>query len=159
MLWTYGALSPDWSRSFAPDADPDSEPFWQHLAHGRVTAQRCATCGAWRFPPGPRCRRCQASTLEWTQLTSTPRLYSWIVVNRPTHAEMVVPYAVCIAEFPERVRIPGQLVVPAGTDELVLDTELEAIVDVRDGGSRLLFRPAAPDAVDQEVVRSEVVEV
>jgi uncharacterized OB-fold protein len=158
MLWTYGALEPDGGGSFPPEPDPDSAPFWELLAVGKLAAQRCLTCGQWRFPPGPRCRRCHGTSLQWTELVSIPRLYSWIVVNRPTHPGVVVPYAVCLAEFAEGVRVPGGLVVPAGTRNLTLGVELEAAVDTSQAHPRLQFRPATADRIDREVVRSGAVE-
>jgi uncharacterized OB-fold protein len=159
VKWTYGPLEPAGTWAFEPEADSDSEPFWDNLARGQVTAQRCSDCGLWRFPPGPRCRRCQSAVLEWKPLESVPRLYSWIVVNRATHSDLAVPYGVCLAEFEEGVRIPGRLAVPVGTEEIVIDMELEAEVEMGETVPSLVFRTKAPHAVKSDGVNGEVSEV
>ncbi|SHK64310.1 hypothetical protein SAMN05443637_109139 [Pseudonocardia thermophila] len=92
-----------------PVSDFESAPFWQGLAGGKLLAPRCTRCERFHFPPLPACPHCGDSTLDWRELVSTPVVYSWIVVHRATRPEIPVPYTVVLAEFPEGIRIPGNM--------------------------------------------------
>ena len=129
MHWTYGGI--EVLRRFAGEleTDADSTPFWEGLAEGEVRVQRCERCGTHRFPPGPFCLSCGSAELCYAQLTSTPRLFSWIVVTRSTHRSMPAPYAVAVVEYDEGVRIPGALHVAAGVRELTIDMPVSVTVE------------------------------
>lgn len=132
MEWAYGQVNAPTSFIGQINVDPDSAPFWKELAGGHVSAQRCDSCATYRFPPGPHCLSCGSSELRMVALTSTPTLFSWIVVNRPTHPSLPAPYAVAIAEFPEGVRIPGALLVPQGVSELRIGQPLRVQLNLED---------------------------
>ena len=98
------------------DIGPDTQPFWDATARGELCAQRCDDCGRFRFPPSPVCPACRSFATTWTPLKSTPELYSWVIVERATHPDIPAPFCVALAEFPEGVRIPGNLLFDRETE-------------------------------------------
>ena len=118
--------------SVPPIADPDSAPYWAGCAEHRLLVQRCADCGARRFPPAPVCDVCRGPGSEWEPLPDLARLYSWVVVHQeilPDFADL--PYVVGLAEFEPRIRIPGRVQV---TDPADCRSEMSLSVVFRDWG-------------------------
>jgi len=91
-----------------PAPGPETREFWTAAREGRVTAQRCAGCGAFRFPPGPVCRRCGSDGVAWVGLSGAGKVVSWTVTHQPYHPDLVdaVPYTVLLVELAEQ---PGLL--------------------------------------------------
>src|SRR6202042_2156317 len=62
-----------------PVADETSRPYWDAAAEGRLVLQRCASWRRYPHPPGPRCRRCYGTKLEFEQVSGRGRVYSFTV--------------------------------------------------------------------------------
>ena len=145
--WNYGAIALLSSFAAELDIDSDSAPFWVGLSAGEIRVQRCHQCGSYRFPPGPYCLSCGSSELVYSALTSIPRLFSWIVVNRSTHPSMPVPYAVAVVEYDEGVRIPGAMAVASETNELAIGMPVR--VSIRRGDRPFIaFQIGNPASAD-----------
>jgi uncharacterized OB-fold protein len=78
-------------RSITPDLssveipwDAWSKPFWDAAAERRLLMPRCADCGAFRWPAGPFCPKCQSQRVEWTP-PGQGRVYSFTIL--PVRAE------------------------------------------------------------------------
>ncbi len=57
-----------------PDVDaPLTAPFWAAAREGRLVAQRCARCGALRFPPSEVCPEWLGMQAEWTPRTKAEK--------------------------------------------------------------------------------------
>jgi uncharacterized protein len=48
--------------------DTSTEPFWQAAKERRLTACRCADCGAFRMPPRPFCPVCRSRNVQWPEV-------------------------------------------------------------------------------------------
>lgn len=95
------------------DVVPSGEnaPYWEGTEQGEVRVQACTACEARRFPARVGCPACGHLEADWVAVRGTPQLYSWVVVERAPLASIEVPYAVCIADYPQDgVRIYGSLV-------------------------------------------------
>lgn len=126
-----------------PQPDPDSAPFWEGLAEGRLLLQQCRACARHRFPPAETCPHCRSAEAEWRPAAGTGRVYSWIVVRHPIPAEVFadeVPYVVALIDLDEGVRIVSNLV---GIEPEAVRDGMPVRVVFRDGGGRVLhaFRP------------------
>lgn len=78
-------------------------PFWEFVQSHDLRLQRCAECGAYRYPPGPACAGCLSIAWEWAPLSGRGQLVSWVVFHRQYFPELPVPYyvaAVSTAEGP-----------------------------------------------------------
>ena len=95
----------------APQADEDSQFYWDGLRDGRLLVQRCTECRSHRFPPMPACPSCAAPGGEIVELEPRGTIYSWIVVHRaftPAFRDDV-PYVVAVIDLPEGCRLVTRL--------------------------------------------------
>jgi hypothetical protein len=119
-------------------------PFWDGCRRGELLFQRCGSCAAANFEPGPACRSCGSAELGWERSAGRGRLYSWVVIQRPQSPRFAVPYACGIVELEEGYRMVAAVADCAAGD---LVDGLPLVVDFQptDGGPQLpFFRPAGP---------------
>lgn len=93
------------SFSDAGAADPTTEPFWQACAEGRLTAQRCRTCGTHQLYPRPFCLACEGTSLEWADCTGTGTIYSITTVRIPVADDLPPPYLLALVDLDEGPRL------------------------------------------------------
>lgn len=108
---TYSAPLPD-------TADALTGPHWAALRDERLTAQKCAACGALRWQPAPICPECLTTGGDWVDLAGTGTVWSSTVYHRamnPAFADHV-PYAVAMIELDEGIRMVGMLAEVGGAD-------------------------------------------
>lgn len=92
-------MSPD--AKPAPIADHDSEPFWEYCRAHELRAQRCSSCGAFRWPPRTFCPKCYSWEYEWARLSGFGTVYSFSVVHHavlPAFKEEA-PYVVALVSL------------------------------------------------------------
>ena len=115
-----------------PIPDPDTKEYWEGCKRHELLLQRCSQCGSYRFPPSPMCHECTSMSFEWTRISGEGRLYSWMVVQYPTHEAFTedIPYAVAMVEPVEQkgIRLTGSLVDWQST-ELRIDMPVEVVFD------------------------------
>ncbi|MBI4321202.1 MAG: OB-fold domain-containing protein [Chloroflexi bacterium] len=132
-------------RKPLPAPDAISAPYWEACLRHELVLQRCAECGAFRFPPASICARCRSPLSEWVRASGRGKVYSWIVVVHPVPKDVYaadVPYVVALVEMEEGVRMPTNIV---GCDpgEIRADMPVEVVFeDVSDEISLAKFRPA-----------------
>lgn len=86
-------------------ADPTTEPFWQACAEGRLTVQRCTACGSHQFYPRPFCLSCEATSLEWVEVSGSGAIYSLTTVRIPVIDELPPPYLLALVDLDEGPRL------------------------------------------------------
>jgi uncharacterized protein len=127
---------------------PETQPFWDGLGEGRLLVQRCAACGKHVFYPRRFCPNpgCHSEDREWVELTPRGTVYSYSVNHISGLAGLEAPYAVCLVDFGEDVRILGR-VVESDLDELRVGAEVEPAFERISDGEReqttLCFRITA----------------
>lgn len=75
---------------------------------GNLKGSRCRNCGASFFPIREACAGCLSQDLETIPFSTEGILYTYSVVRQSTPA-FEVPYALGYVDFPEGVRIMGQI--------------------------------------------------
>ncbi|MCP3936022.1 MAG: Zn-ribbon domain-containing OB-fold protein [Actinomycetia bacterium] len=75
---------------------------------GNLVGSRCSSCGAHFFPVRDACSGCLSTDLETIGFSTTGILYTYSVVRQST-PEFEVPYILGYVDFPEKVRIMGQI--------------------------------------------------
>jgi uncharacterized OB-fold protein len=75
---------------------------------GNLLGSRCRACGAHFFPIREACAGCLSQDLETVKFSTEGTLYTYSVVRQSTPA-FEVPYALGYVDFPEGVRIMGQI--------------------------------------------------
>lgn len=90
-----------------PEPSPEMAEHRAALADGRLTFQRCATCGNAWLPPRDHCPRCLAADPAWEQASGTAKIISWVVYHRSYHPAFMdrVPYNVVVVELAEGPRM------------------------------------------------------
>jgi uncharacterized OB-fold protein len=128
-----------------PVSDPDSAPFWAGCCEHRLMVQKCAACGAFRYPPGPFCPHCRSHRAEWIRSAGRGKVFSWIVVTHPVPKDVYagdVPYVVALVELDEGVRMASNIVGCAPSD-VRGDMRVEVLFDdVAPGITLPRFKPA-----------------
>ncbi|MFO7773758.1 MAG: OB-fold domain-containing protein [Dehalococcoidia bacterium] len=82
--------------------------FTQDAEGAALLADMCNICGQIFFPIRERCLDCPNQDMEPVLLRGTCRLYTFTIVNMPTE-HYDPPYAIGWVEFPEGVRVFGQI--------------------------------------------------
>lgn len=123
------------SGRLRPQATADSAFFWDAAAAGRLEIQRCAACGALRYPPGPACPHCHS--LEWAPISASGQgsLFSYTVVRHPPMPGFNGPAVVAVVELEEGVRMVANIDVDADSaGALVIGEPLEVFFLPQDEG-------------------------
>ncbi|HKT19231.1 MAG TPA: Zn-ribbon domain-containing OB-fold protein [Stellaceae bacterium] len=107
-----------------PSPFPETAPYWQAAAEGKLLLKRCAACGAYHFYPRVLCPFCFSAT-EWRAAAGTGIIYSFSVMRRAA-----IPYAIAYVTLAEGPTMMTNIV----------DCDLDAI---RIGQKvRVVFKPA-----------------
>jgi uncharacterized OB-fold protein len=128
-----------------PPATRETSPFFEHLRAGRLALQQCAGCARLRYPVGPVCPYCSATSDEWRELSGRGTVHSWIRYHKcyVPELEPLMPYVVLSVELDEGARIFGRL---ADSDvEPAVGMRVEAIVERWPGGQYVHAFQAARD--------------
>ncbi len=85
----------------APVADHDTRPFWDACREHEFRAQRCTSCGRFRWPPQGFCPSCYSWEHEWTRLSGLGVVKSFSVVHHSAVPSFKndLPYVVAVIEM------------------------------------------------------------
>ncbi len=91
----------------------------------RLEAFKCKTCGKVFVPRRLICDKCGAKEFETIRLSDKVKLLTYTIIHTPaSQFKDQSPYALGIVEFPEKVRLTGQLA-DIGFDEIKTGMELQ----------------------------------
>jgi uncharacterized OB-fold protein len=78
-----------------------TEPFWLAAREHRLVVPRCASCGTFRFPPGPFCHECQHQDVEQVEMSGAGTVYTYTVARHGVVPSLAgsVPYVVAVIEL------------------------------------------------------------
>ena len=68
----------------APTATPETAPFWEAAAEGKLLVKTCTACGRAHHYPRPICPFCGSDRTEWTESPGRGVIYSFSVMRRAT---------------------------------------------------------------------------
>ena len=128
-----------------PDADPESQPFWDGCREHRYRIQLCDDCKTPRYPPTRHCPACRSTNSHWIDSSGQGSVHSWIVVRHPIPREVYgdeVPYVVALIDLKEGVRVASNII---GCEPSAVRADMPVSVvfeAVRDGVVLPKFRPA-----------------
>ncbi len=86
-----------------PVLDDDNAVFWQGCRERRLMLQRCGDCGAFRFPPRPRCAACLSASVTWAESSGRGEVASYTICHPPVLPAFAekVPYNVIVVRVDE----------------------------------------------------------
>jgi uncharacterized OB-fold protein len=95
-----------------PEVTPALAPYFAAAREGRLVVQRCAGCGALRFPPRELCSACLATDATWEEVSGRGEVFSYNVMHQVYHPAFAadVPYAVVVVKLAEGPKITTSLV-------------------------------------------------
>lgn len=96
----------------APTVYPETRPFWEAAAEGRLLVKRCDACGEHHHYPRDTCPFCGSERTQWRQASGQGTIYSFSVMRRAD-----VPYVVAYVTLDEGPTMMSNIV----------DTDADAI--------------------------------
>ncbi len=83
-------------RLVAPTVHPETKPYWDGAAQGRLMVKRCDACGEHHHYPRSHCPFCFSARTLWREASGRGTIYSYSVMRR---AE--VPYVIAYVTMDE----------------------------------------------------------
>jgi uncharacterized OB-fold protein len=131
-----------------PVPDLDTQPFWDACGAHELRAQRCTSCGRFRWPPQGFCPSCYSWEHEWALLSGRGTVRSFSVVHHSAVPSFKndLPYVVAVITLDgtdDRVDLTSNIV-DCPWDEVKVGMPLEVVFDdVAADATLPRFRPAA----------------
>lgn len=128
-----------------PALDGTNDFFWTSGADGRLRFLRCAGCGYYLHPPGPRCPECGGGELAPEPVSGRGHVHTF-TVNHQSWDGTQDPYVIAIVELDEQpgLRLTTNIV-GCEPDAMVIGAPVTVTFTERDGIHWPLFEPA-PEA-------------
>ena len=128
----------------APERDALNTPYWDSLAQGALSFQRCSACGHAWLPPRSECPQCLAANWRWETAAGGAKLVSWVVYHMAYHAAFVnrLPYTVAVVELDESPRLISNVVGVGDAETLKIDQRLKLVIEDESGTAVPRFAPA-----------------
>ena len=116
--------------------------FFEEARAGRLTAIRCAECGALAVPPKEFCPTCQHRGWEPVLLSGAGKVTSFTVIRIPSRGRAPeAPYAVSVVKLDEGLSMRGRVVdIPLDTLKTGLPVKFRPVVS--EGETVIGFGPA-----------------
>ena len=127
-----------------PRPTPETQPFWDAAAAGRIELARCDECGLIPWYPRSICPNCQSSSRTWEQLSGRGTVYSYSVTraggSRAWREHL--PYVVAYVQLDEGPIIMTNIV-DCDPETVRIDMAVSAVFDATEDGAALVrFAPA-----------------
>jgi uncharacterized OB-fold protein len=123
-------------KIFAPTPTPETQPFWDAAAKGKLIVKRCAACGKAHHYPRPICPFCGSDRTEWTDTRGLGVIYSFSVMRRASP-----PYTIAYVTLDEGVTMMTGLV-DCDFDALRIGQPVRVVFTPTDGGPPVpMFTP------------------
>ncbi|MDI3497617.1 Zn-ribbon domain-containing OB-fold protein [Archaeoglobus sp.] len=127
---------------------PDSTkvyPFYRNLAEGKLTMQRCKSCGRIFYPPQAMCKHCNSTDYEWVEVPKRGKIHAFsaLLIGFPMVIEEFAPFVIAVARFgdyPENgVQIVGAMF-DVDYSELSIGDEVEwEILKIKGPGEKVRY--------------------
>ena len=127
-----------------PQADAESQEFYDGAQRHELMLMRCRACGAWRLPSRPRCPDCLSTDTGWAKASGRGTLYSFGIMHQKFAGfSDDGPYNYATVELDEGPRIVTNIVGVADA-ELRCDMHVVAVYDdVSDDTTLIRFTKAS----------------
>jgi uncharacterized OB-fold protein len=121
----------------APEPNPETKPFWDAAAQGRLLLKKCLACDQLHYYPRTICPFCGSDRTDWQPAAGTGSIYSWSVMRR---AE--TPYCIAYVTLDEGVTMMTNIV-GCDLDGIRIGQKVRVSFTPTDGGPPVpTFTPA-----------------
>jgi uncharacterized OB-fold protein len=120
-----------------PEANPETQPFWDATARGQLLLKRCKACGELHYYPRAICPFCFSDKTEWEAVSGRGKIYSYSVMRRAPE-----PYAIAYVTLAEGVTMLTNIV-DCDLDQIRIGQDVRLVFKPTDGGPPVaMFAPA-----------------
>jgi uncharacterized protein len=121
----------------APPVSPETQPFWEAAAAGRLLLKHCLACGQPHHYPRSICPFCGSERTEWRDASGRGTVYSYSVMRRAPE-----PYAIAYVTLEEGVSMMTNIV-DCDLDAIRIGQSVRVVFTPTDGGPPVpMFTPA-----------------
>ena len=122
----------------APEPNPETKPFWDAAAEGKLLIKRCRACGEAHYYPRALCPHCFSAETAWQEAKGEGTIYSYSVVRRGAP----VPYAIAYVTLAEGVTMMSNIV-DCDLDAVRIGQKVRVVFKPSEGGPPVpMFTPA-----------------
>jgi uncharacterized protein len=120
-----------------PPVTPETRPFWEAAAAGRLLIKTCTSCGQPHYYPRSICPFCGNDRMEWHDASGRGTIYSYSVMRR-----VPVPYAIAYVTLEEGVTMMTNIV-DCDLDAIRIGQAVRVVFKPTEGGPPVpMFAPA-----------------
>ena len=128
----------------SPPVTPETKPFWDAAAEGRLVLPRCTTCQTVIWYPRAFCPECHTEGVEWIEASGQGSVYSFSITRKGDGAwREVAPYVLAYVELDEGPRLLTNVVGCAPDDVAIGQRVSVTFADTGKGSALPRFRPLA----------------
>ena len=121
----------------APPVSPETQPFWDAAAAGRLMIKKCGACGQAHYYPRALCPFCGSDRTDWVHASGRGTIYSYSVMRR-----VPIPYALAYVTLEEGVTMMTNIV-DGDLDRIRIGQPVRVVFRPTDGGPPVpMFAPA-----------------
>jgi uncharacterized protein len=122
----------------APQGNPETKPFWDAAAEGKLLIKRCNGCGEAHYFPRSLCPFCFSDDTVWEQSAGEGEIYSF----SPMRKSGTGPYTIAYVTLKEGPSVLTNLV-DCDAATLKIGQKVRVVFKPSDGGPPLpFFTPA-----------------
>ncbi len=123
----------------APPVNPESKPYWDACAEGKLLVKHCTACGKAHHYPRTMCPFCFSDKTEFRPAKGTGEIYSFSVVKRGPP----IPYAIAYVTLAEGPKMMTNIV-DCDLDSIKVGQKVKLVFKpVEDGSTQMpMFTPA-----------------
>lgn len=121
----------------APQATPETQPFWEAATTGALLVKKCASCAQVHHYPRALCPFCFSQATQWLPASGRGTIYSYSVMRR-----VPVPYAIAYVTLEEGVTMMTNIV-DCDLDSIRIGQRVKVVFKPTEGGPPVpMFTPA-----------------
>src|SRR5258708_24806399 len=75
----------------APPINPETQPYWDAAAQGKLLIKKCTACGEPHFYPRDLCPFCFSDKTEWVEASGNGTIYTYSVMRRAPAPHSIAP--------------------------------------------------------------------
>lgn len=114
-----------WEPRPVPVVTPETRPYWEAAAEGRLLLRECRDCGLVYFYPRAVCPDCFSDAVDWIESAGKGEIYSYTVQNQMSGwPEEDLPLIFAYVELDEGPRMITNIV-ECAPDSVSIGTSVE----------------------------------
>jgi len=121
----------------APAVTPETKPFWDAAADGRLVIKQCTACGQSHHYPRTICPFCGSDATEWRPASGRGKVYTYSVMRRVPE-----PYVIAYVTLEEGPTMMTNIV-DCDLDSVRIGKAVRVVFKPSEGGPPVpMFAPA-----------------